>query len=486
MKAPANLAAAVLASLLAAGCAKFTGDGGMAPVTEGVRREIGKEVAKHASPEALRAAHGRVQAMLTEPLSEDTAVQIALLSNRGLQASYNDLGISEADYVQATLPANPSLVVSRAFGTAASGTGSFVGLGLQLVGNLLSLATLPRKAEIAKREFEEERYRAIATTLTFAVDVRRAWIRAVAARQRLALLEDVRLSADASASLMKQLGETGAVNKLDQGRVAAFYADISAQVGLARLTAQRERESLTRLLGLWGSDIEYKLPATLPKLPVSARMLTDVEVEAMRRRTDLLILRYEIETLAKSVGFVNATRYVSFLELGGVYDNERESGEQADPGNVTNVNRAGLSLAISIPIFDTGEARLGAARETYMRAVNRLAERSINARSEARAAYATYRGSYDIARYYQTKILPLRRQNSAEALLRYNGMLIDVLELLIEERERISASLAAQDALRDYLLADADLEATLIVGGTVPPSGVINTVPPPQTFPLGI
>ena len=82
--------------------------------------------------------------------------------------------------------------------------------------------------------------------------------------------------------------------------------------------------------------------------------------------------------------------------------------------------------------------------------------------------------------------MPLRRQNSAEALLRYNGMLIDVLELLIEERERISASLAAQDALRDYLLADADLEATLIVGGTVPPSGVINTVPPPQTFPLGI
>ncbi|MBL6652636.1 MAG: TolC family protein, partial [Reyranella sp.] len=372
MNFPANLSCAFLAGLLATGCANFTGDGGMGPVSEGVRREIGKDVAKHASPEDLARAHARVQAMLSEPLGEDAAVQIALLNNRGLQASYNDLGVSEAEYVQATLPANPSLVVSRAFGTASSGVGNFVGLGLELVGNLLSFATLPRRSEIAKREFEEARYRAIATTLAFSVDVRRAWIRAVAAQERVALLEDARRTADASAAMMKQLGETGAANKLDQGRVAAFYADLSAQVGLARLLVQKERETLTRLLGVWGADIEYKLPAALPRLPAAPDSLADVEKEAMRRRVDLLILRYEIETLAKSVGFVNATRYVSFLELGGVYQNELETGE--GPG-ATNVNRAGLRLAVSIPIFDTGKARLTQAHEIYMRAVNRLAER---------------------------------------------------------------------------------------------------------------
>lgn len=483
MSAPSNLTGMVLAGLLAAGCANFTGDGGMAPVSEGVRRAIGKDVAKHTSPEDVRRAHDRVQAMLSEPLTEDAAVQIALLNNRGLQAAYNDLGISEAEYVQATLPANPTLVVSRGFGTASSGVGNFVGLGLELVGNLLSFLTLPRKSEIAKREFEEARYRAVATTLSFAVDVRRAWVRAVAARERLGLLEEARRTADASAAMMKQLGETGAANKLDQGRVAAFYADLSAQLGLARLTADRDREALTRLLGVWGTDIEYKLPARLPALPPAPELLSDVEKEAMRRRVDLIILRYEIETLAKSVGFVNATRYISFLELGGIYNNERESGEGPDP---TNVNRGGLRLAVSIPIFDTGKARLTQAQEIYMRAINRLAERSINARSEARAAYTAYRASFDIARYYQTRIVPLRRANAAEALLRYNGMLIDVFELLIEERERISASLAAQDALRDYYLADADLQASLIVGGTVPPSGVINTTPPPDTIPLGL
>ena len=180
---------------------------------------------------------------------------------------------------------------------------------------------------------------------------------------------------------------------------------------------------------------------------------------------------------------MEATRYLSFLELGGTYKNEVETGGS---GEQTSKNRYGLELGIAIPIFDTGEARVTTAREIYMRAVNRLAERSVNARSEARIAYATYRATYDIARFYQSRIVPLRRQNSAEALLRYNGMLIDVFELLTEERERIMSSVASLDALRDYYLADADLQSALIVGGTVPPSGVINTTPAPETIPLGL
>lgn len=477
MTAPSNVAIVILAGLLASGCAKFTGDGGMAPVTDNVRREIGRDAVKLSSTEENRRARERVQALLSEPLTEGSAVQIALLNNRGLQAAYNDLGISEAEYVQTSLPPNPAITLNRTFGTG------FVEFGFQLIGNLLAMATLPRRTEIAKREFEEARYRAVATTLSLSVDARRAYIRAVAAQHRLALLEQARQTADASARMMKQLGETGAANKLDQGRVAAFYAEMSAQVAQARLSVHREREALNRMLGLWGGDLDYKLPPRLPAMPAAPEALNDVEVEAMRRRVDLIILRYEIVTLAKSVGFVEATRYLSFLELGGSYRNEVETN---DAGQQTSKNRYGIELGIVIPIFDTGEARVSTAREIYMRAVNRLTERSVNARSEARIAYATYRASYDIARYYQTRIVPLRRQNSAEALLRYNGMLIDVFELLAEERERISANVASLDALRDYYLADADLQSALIVGGTVPASGVINTTPAPETIPLGL
>ncbi len=478
MSATWRVAATLVLVVLSGGCAKFTDDGGMAPVTEGVRREIGKDSVKLSSPEAVRQARERVQHLLGEPLTEDAAVQVTLLNNRGLQASYNDLGISETEYVQATLPANPALVVDRTFGT-----GNFVELGLQLVGNLLAFATLPRRSEIARREFEEARYRAVATTLSLSVDARRAYVRAVAAQHKLALLEQARQTADASARLMRQLGETGAASKLDQGRIAAFYAELSAQVAQARLGVTRERETLNRLLGLWGTDFEYRLPARLPALPAAPDALPDVEIEAMRRRVDLIILRYEIVTLARSIGFVEATRYLTFLELGLGYRNEVETN---DSGERTLKNRWGFELGIVIPIFDSGQARLTAARETYMRAVNRLAERSVNARSEARVAYATYRARYDIAQYYQTRIVPLRRQIAAETLLRYNGMLVDVFELLIDEREHITANIASLDALRDYHLALADLQAAMIVGGTVPPSGVVNTTPPPETIPLGL
>jgi hypothetical protein len=465
MNAIARTAAVALVGLLAAGCARFTDDDGMAPVTDSIRREIGRDAVKLSSPEDLRRARERVQVLLAAPLSEESAVQVALLNNRGLQAAYNDLGISEAEYVQASLPPNPAITVGRTFGT-----GGFVEFGFQLVGNLLAFATLPRKTEVA-------------TTLSLTIDVHRAYIKAIAAQQRLALLEQARQTADASAQMMKQLGETGAANKLDQARVSAFYADLSAQVAQARLSVAGTREALNRMLGLWGSDLAYKLPARLPALPAAADALADVEVEAMRRRVDLIILRYEIVTLAKSASFVNATRYLSFLELGLGYRNEVETN---DAGEQTSKNRYGLELGIVIPIFDTGEARVVTAREIYMRAVNRLVERSVNARSEARVAYTTYRATYDIARFYQSRIVPLRRQISSEVLLRYNGMLVDVFEVLIEERERIAANIASLDALRNHHLAVADLQAALIVGGTVPPSGVINTTPPPEAIPLGL
>ena len=61
-----------------------------------------------------------------------------------------------------------------------------------------------------------------------------------------------------------------------------------------------------------------------------------------------------------------------------------------------------------------------------MAAANRLAERAVNVRSEAREAYLRYRGNYDLARHYQSRVLPLQKTIQDEALLQYSGMLVDV------------------------------------------------------------
>ena len=255
--------AACLASLLLAlgGCAKFSADGGMSPVTAEVATGLGKQATKIASPEEAAAAQARVQSLLGKPLTADSAVQVMLLNNRGLQAEYNALGVAEADYVEATLPPAPIITLEFLWGAG------FFDTERRLIANVLALATLPKRQKIAAVEFQAAQYKAVEATFRLAAEARRAYFRAVAARQTVGFLTRARTSADAAADLTRRLGETGAATKLDQARAAAFYAEVSNQLARARMRADTERETLTRLLGLWGNGIDFKLPASLPDLP---------------------------------------------------------------------------------------------------------------------------------------------------------------------------------------------------------------------------
>lgn len=452
---------------LLAGCASFSPDGGMSEVAQSVGREtgpgIGKNVVKIASVEQAQQAKQQAAALLAAPLSADAAVQVALLNNRDLQAAYNDLGISEAAYVQASLPPNPGISLMNIGGT---GVANFE---LRLIGDILSLITLPRRTAIAADQFARARQQAVATTLTLATDTRRAYVRAVAAQQQVGFLDQARGTVDAAVRLNMQLGQAGGGDQLDQAELAAFYAELSARMGQARLTARRERETLIRLMGLWGGDISFNLPAELPPLPSEPESMAAVEIEAINRRVDLIMARYDVAALAKSLSLTEVTRYVSMLQLAGIFNSE-----SANPLTNTNtqINRGGAQLDFQLPIFDTGEARTRTAQETYMRALNRLAAKAVNARSEARIAYDTYRGTYDIARFWRDRVLPLRQTVSREVALRYNngvlageGMRVDLFRFFVDARVRIGATASALDARRDFYLAAADLQAALSIGG---------------------
>ena len=182
--------------LLLAGCAQFSVDGGMSDVASGVQQQIGKEVVKISTDAQAGRAREQVTALLAGTLSAEQAVQVALLNNRTLQAVYNELGISEAEYVQASLPPNPALSLMRIAGT---GVANFE---VRLIGDILSLITLPRRTAIAAERFGQARYRAIGATLRLAADTRRAHVRAIASRQQVDFLEQTRATADAAARLI--------------------------------------------------------------------------------------------------------------------------------------------------------------------------------------------------------------------------------------------------------------------------------------------
>ena len=102
-----------------------------------------------------------------------------------------------------------------------------------------------------------------------------------------------------------------------------------------------------------------------------------------------------------------------------------------------------------------------------MQSVNRLAQTAIDARSEVRESYSAYATSYDIAKHYRDEVVPLRKTISDELLLRYNGMLASVFDLLADSREQASAVNSYIDSLKDYWLAETDLQQAL--GGRLPP-----------------
>ena len=450
-------------AVLLAGCAQLSADGGMTDVAHSVQQQIGKEVVKISTDAQAGRAREQVTALLGGTLSTEQAVQIALLNNRSLQAAYNDLGISEAEYVQASLPPNPALSLMRIAGT---GVANFEA---RLVGDILSLITLPKRTAIAAERFGQARYRAIGATLRLAAETRRAYVRAIVSRQQVGFLEQTRATADAAARLIAGMGEAGGGDQLDQAEIAAFRAEIGTRVEQAKLQANRDHEALVRLLGLSGAGLVFRLPPELPPLPPSLDTMNDLEVEAIRRRVDLEIARREVAALAKSLSLTEATRYISMLQLAGIFNNET-----ANP--LTNfdtaINRGGVQIDLQIPIFDTGEARTRAARETYMQALNLLAGKAVDARSEARIAYVTYRATYDIARSWRDRVLPLRQRVSNEIMLRYTtgvlageGLRVDLFKYLADTRVRIAANAASLDARRDFLLAVIDLEAVLTIGG---------------------
>ena len=432
------------ASLLLAGCASFSPDGGFGKVSQLTQERTGQGVALQRSPEDAQTAQNRVAELLQTALTADAAVEVALLNNRGLQAKFGDLGIAESELVRAGRLKNPSL----SFGRMSGGGG--VEIERTVLFDILGLLTMPMAKEVGQQRFEQAQYQAAYDAVSLAADVRRAYFDAVAAQELAKFYEQVKETADVSNELAKRMLQAGNFNKLAQMREQAFYADATAQLARAQHQAAAQREKLIRLLGLYGEQLNFRLPQRLPELPKQVLEPQNAEQTAMDKRLDVQMAKRAAEATAKSLHLTNATRMVNVLDV--AYKNKSESG--APRAN-------GYEIELELPLFDFGSTRAARAQATYMQAVNRTAEVAVNARSEVREAYSAYRTAYDLAQHYRDEVVPLRKRISEENLLRYNGMLIGVFELLADAREQVAGVTGYVQALRDFWVAETNLQTAL-------------------------
>lgn len=442
---PLRIFAFSVGTLALGGCATFSDDGGFNAVETAAKERLNKDVTWARDDADRDAIRKRVVELLKEPLSADAAVQIALLNNRDLQATFAELGIAEADRVRAGRLPNPG------FSYARLRREDEIEIERGIHFNLLALITLPFASRIEDKRFEQTKVSVAAEMIALAAQTRRTYFRAVAAQETVSYMTQVKDAAEAGAELGNRMARVGNWSKLAQMREQTFYAEATAQLARAKQAAVAERERLVRLMGLWGDDMKFQLPERLPDLPTTPDERLDVEQTALAQRLDVQMAKRETESVARSLGLSKATRFINVLEVGFLRNSETDQPVQT-----------GYEISFELPLFDFGSARVAKAEAIYLQTVNRTAQIAINARSEAREAYTGYRTAYDLAKHYRDEIVPLRKKISEENLLRYNGMLIGVFELLADAREQATSVNAYIEGLRDFWIAQTDLEMTLI------------------------
>jgi outer membrane protein TolC len=436
--------AAGAAVLVLSGCATFSNDGGLDAVSALTAERTGQDIRFSKATGDIEPAQAELAEMLKQPLSADNAVRIALLNNRGLRASLAELGVAEADLVQAGRMRNPSF----SFGRMSGGGETEIERSVML--DLVGLVTMPMRRDIESRRFEGATLVAATEAVRLASATRTAYFNAVAAVQAARYAEQVRDAAQASAELAQRMAKVGNLSALDQAREQAFSAETTAQLARTRHNATAAREQLTRLMGVWGANTAFQLPDRLPELPAALPDAGNIEAIAMQQRLDVRLAKLATQATARALGLTKATGFVNVLDAG--YANASKSGYPRENG---------YEIELALPIFDWGGARAAKAEALYMQSVHRTANTATVARSQVREAYSAYRTSYDVARHYRDEVVPLQKKISEETLLRYNGMLMSVFELLADARGQITGVNAAIEAQRDYWIAETNLQAAI-------------------------
>jgi outer membrane protein TolC len=441
---------ALLALAALAGCASFNQDESLARANEETQAFTGGRLALARTAEQHHLRTQATNALLQQPLTQDTAVQLALVNSPAMQALLAQSWADSASAAQLGRIANPVFTFERVK------TGDELDIGRMLAFGLLDLLTLPQRYRTAQSNIELAQLRLATDVVDQVTQVRQAWVNAVAAQQQLGYARQVVQSAQASAELARRMQQTGNFNRLNQARQQVFYADAATQLAAAQHSAAATQEALVRALGLTDAQrTTLKLPQRLADLPKTALQPHEVSNAARAGRLDVRMAQSTAAANARAQGLNLFTSLVD-IELGVVRNTVFDNAEN------TRETGRGYEVEVRLPLFDWGGVRRDAMNASTLAAANRLEAIARAAGSHLRESYSAYRTAYDIAAHYRDEIIPLRKTISDENLLRYNGMLIGVFELLADHRAQVASVMAAISAQQQFWLADAALQASIV------------------------
>lgn len=384
----------------------------------------------------------RIAEILDAPLTADAAVQVALLSNRGLQARYADLGIAQADVVQAGLLQNPVFEIMVRPSTE-EGTNFELGL----MQNFVDLLMRPARQKIAAAEYESVRLELAAHLVAFVGEVQAAYYTHLGAKAEHAVAIEMAITEQDSADLSTAFHTAGNISDLEHADYLAHAAEMQASLYDAEAEMTESRINLALLLGVSPSGA-WSMPSRLASLPKDAVLLEGLEDRAVRQRYDLAAHRSELQAALNELDLEESFRLFEEADLAVSAEREPDGAWLIGP-----------ALEFPLPIFDQGQARVtGAALMVRGMRDSLLAEER-----EVRSDVIMLSDAMALARtradHLRNTLLPLREDIVQLTLAEYNYMLESPFHLLETQQDTNETYRDYLEALTDYWVARAKLRA---------------------------
>lgn len=383
-----------------------------------------------------------VKALLAKPLGQTEAVRVAMLNSAAMQA------LVARHWAEATAAAQSGRIGNPWFNYERMRSEDHLEISRMLSFGVLELLTLPQRQRLAAESRRAAELQLAAAVVDEVTQIRQAWVNAVASAQSAAYAERILQSAQASAELARRMEAAGNFNRIARARQQAYEAEAVTSHALAKQAASVAREQLVRKLGLDAVQAEtLQLPQRLPDLPAVAIEAAKVGEVASAARLDVQLAEAQLRSLLRAEGLDEWTSRTD-IELGV----RREAGEGA----------RGFEVDLRLPVFDWGGLQRQGARARSLAAAQQLEATLREAGSQTRESYVRYLTAYELARHHREQLLPLRTVISEETLLRYNGMLIGVFELLADARDQIDTVRATISAEQQFWLAEAALQSAIV------------------------
>ena len=439
------------------GCAQVPKEAGFGDVEKLVHQRIDYRLHwNQGSAEDEQVARA-IEDLIKKELSVDAAVQIALLNNQQLQATYEDLGITQADVVEAGLLENPVFFGQARFPDKSP---SMTNLEFEVTQNFLNILMLPARKKLAAMQFEEVKLRVADEVLKLADDVRAAYYQTLGASQIKQMRQHIAEAAGASYEMARRIYAAGNISDLNLASEQGHYEQARMDYAESTTIVVETREQLIRLMGLWGAQTKWKVPGMLPDVPAEEIALEHLESLAIKNRLDLASARQEVEVLAQALGVTLDWRWIGKADVG--ISTERDPDGQW----VT-----GPSLTLELPIFNQRQADIARLEARLRQGQKRLAAQAVNIRSEVRSLRSRLMMQRHLVEHYKKVMIPLQERIVNLTLQEYNYMLTGVFDLLIAKQKEFDNYQKYIETVRDYWITRAQIQR--VVGGRLPDPGQI-------------